>query len=92
MPLRKYEPVWMDLKKKKSCIVQVHRLIAPRVVKAVIKEKNMDVAFKMANDKDRLSLKIRRIELADKKHIRIEFRLVQRFGLVEIRQAEEIEL
>lgn len=89
-PQRKYEPVWNRLKLNGSIVLQVHRLIAARVVKAVIKEKNQDVSFKMANDKDKLYLAIGRIALSDGKHVRLELRLKQRFGLVDVEQ--EIDL
>lgn len=88
--MRKYEGIWHKLKHEYKCTLQVHKLIVARVVKAVIKEKDKDLAFKMANDKDKLYLAIKRIELADKKHVRIEFRLKQRYGLVPI--TEEISL
>lgn len=87
---RKYEPIWNNIKKDGSCNVQVHKLISGRTVKAVIKEKNQDLAFKMANDRDKLFLSIRRIKLADNKHIRIEFKLKQTYGLVDVKQ--EIDL
>jgi hypothetical protein len=83
---RRYEPIWERIKSQHFCAIEVHKLIVSRTVKAVIKEKDRDVAFKMANDKDKLFLAIKRIELADKKHIRIEFRLKQRYGLLPITQ------
>jgi hypothetical protein len=88
--LRKYETIWRELKIKQKCTVQVHKLIVSRVIKGVIKEKDLDVSYKMANDKDKLYLAIKRIPLADNKHVRIEFRLKQRYGLVTI--TEEISL
>jgi hypothetical protein len=73
---RKYQALWDRIKNSEShtCTVEVHRLIVARVVKAVIKEKDVDTVFKMANEKNPAQLAIKRIPLADKKHIRIEFR------------------
>jgi hypothetical protein len=56
------------------------------VVKAVIKEKNEDTAFKIANEISPLKLTIKRIALADKRHVRLEFKLKQRYGLVAIKK------
>lgn len=79
---RKYQAIWQRLKNSSTlaCTVEVHRLIVARVVKAVIKEKDMDVAFKLANEKSPLRLTVERIPLADKRHVRIEFKLKQRYG------------
>jgi hypothetical protein len=45
--MRQYEPVWNELKKKKIARVTAHRALHPRIVKAVIKEKWMDVGYKL---------------------------------------------
>lgn len=84
--MRKYQGIWERLKERNSCTVEVHRLIVARVVKAVIKEKNNDVAFKMANPLDKLYLSIRRIKLADGRNYRIEFKLKQRYGLDDVKK------
>jgi len=88
---RKYQPVWVRLKESKNhiCVVEVHRLIVARVVKAVIKEKDMDLAFKMANEHNPVRLAVRRIPLAGGKQVRIEFELKSR-GLDEIRKEPEL--
>jgi len=88
--MRKYQQIWEKLKDRYICNVEVHKLIAARVVKAVIKEKNNDVAFKLANSHDKLYLAIQRLRLADGKHIRIEFRLKKRYGLEDVQK--EIDL
>jgi hypothetical protein len=67
-------------------------LIVSRVVKAVIKEKDTDVAFKMANPLDKPYLSMQYDELVDGKTVLITFRLKQRYGLVSLKQPEEIEL
>lgn len=89
---RKYQELWDKIKSSEShtCTVEVHRLIVARVTKAVIKEKNQDTAFKMANEKNPVDLKIKRIKLADNKHFRIEFRLKPRYGLDDIRQEPDL--
>lgn len=90
---RKYQQIWQRLKSSKdlTCTVQVHRLIVARVVKAVIKEKDMDAAFKIANEKSPLRLAVERISLADGKHVRIEFKLKQRYGLVDVARELTVE-
>lgn len=89
--LRKYQQIWLKLKNSNNnvCTVEVHRLIVARVCKAVIKEKDMDVAFKMANEHNPVRLAIKRVPLADKKHVRIEFQLKSR-GLDNIRKEPEL--
>lgn len=82
--MRKYQKIWELLKDRKACCVEVHRLIAPRVVKAVIKEKDADKAFKLVNPLERPYLAIERIALVDGKHIRLQFTLKQRYGLADI--------
>jgi len=73
--------------------VQVNRLIAARVIKAVVKEKYMDTIYRMINPIDTPRLDIKQIPLSDKVHVRIEFRLRQRYGLVDIKTTiEEIQL
>ena len=77
---RKYFPVWKQLKQKKVCTVSAHPLLFKRIVKGVVKEKDRDSAFKVANDLDSLYLVIQRdIE----KHT-ITFKLKQRIGIADI--------
>lgn len=84
---RKYKPLWDKLRSSAThkCTVEVHRLIVARVVKAVIKEKDQDLGFKIANEKNPVRLAVRRLMLADKKHVRVEFELKPRYGLADIR-------
>jgi hypothetical protein len=48
--MRQYEPVWNELKKKKVARITAHRALHPRIIKAVIKEKWMDVGYKIEID------------------------------------------
>lgn len=92
---RKYQSVWEQLKTAvdKRCTVEVHELIVDRVCKAVVKEKDIDTAFKLANKDDPVQLRMWRSRVAAKpKHFRVEFRLKQRFGLSQIKKESEIEL
>lgn len=92
MPKRKYQEVWEKIKDsdEKKCSVQVHKAIVARTVKAVVKEKYNDAAFKLANPNDRLKLEVEKTLLVDKKHYRITFKLVAAYGLADI--TKEIEL
>jgi hypothetical protein len=44
---RKYYPIWERLKKEKQVSIAVPRPLHARVIKAVIKEKWMDVGYKI---------------------------------------------
>lgn len=77
---RKYHPIWLKLKQEKVCIVSAHPILFQRIIKGVINEKDKDLAFKVANDLDYLSLKI---DKDVKKHL-ITFRLRQRVGISDI--------
>jgi hypothetical protein len=44
--LRLYEPIWLSLKKHKTCTILVPTHLHARVIKAVIKEKWLDNTFK----------------------------------------------
>jgi hypothetical protein len=46
--MRKYEPIWHKLKKEKQVSITANRLVHPRIIKAVIKEKYEDIAYKLA--------------------------------------------
>ena len=91
---RKYQAIWERLKRSQACAVGVHKAIVARVIKAVIKEKYNDTAFRLANanSAELIRLRIKKIKLGDGKHTRVEFRLTQRFGLEDIKTIEEIEL
>ncbi len=44
--LRMYEPVWLTLKKHKTCTIAAPTAYHKRVIKAVIKEKWLDIDWK----------------------------------------------
>lgn len=90
--MRKYQKIWERLKDKRTCFVEVHKLISSRVVKAVIKEKDNDAAFKLANSLDKPVIAIKRILLVDRKTVRLEFTLKQRYGLVPLQSPEKVQL
>ena len=55
--MRQYEPIWHKLKslplseaKAKGVSVTANRRLHPRIIKAVIKEKWSDLAYKVATD------------------------------------------
>ena len=52
--LRQYEPAWLAIKQnpnpptgKFSCELSAHKAHHPRIIKAVVKEKDMDVGYKL---------------------------------------------
>lgn len=51
--MRKYQPIWNRLRDDKKVAVKVLPTATRRVVKAVIKEKDMDTVFKLENSNDR---------------------------------------
>lgn len=70
-PLRKYEPIWLQLKatgKVKVACAAEHRA---RIRKAVYKEKDLDVAYKVQADLEKKSM---RLEVTFKGNT-VEFRL-----------------
>jgi hypothetical protein len=48
--MRQYEPVWLELKRKRTARVTAVRNLHPRIIKAVTKEKWKDLAFKVELD------------------------------------------
>ncbi len=90
MQKRKYQEIWEQLKQHSKCSVQVHRAVVARIVKAVIKEKFNDEAFRLANPHDNFRLGKKITILADKKHARIDFILKGTFGLTDLKS--EIDL
>lgn len=44
--MRKYQPIWEQIKQKGSCKVAVPKPLHRRVIRGVIKEKDEDIAFK----------------------------------------------
>lgn len=78
----KYLPIWEKIKRTKNCTIEVEPKLAPRVKKAVIKEKHKDLGFKVLNDNDYLFLNIS----YDPAKKRMKFVLKQRIGLEEVRR------
>ena len=48
--MREYQPIWEKLKRDKVAQVTANRLLHPRIIKAVKKEKWMDIGFKISID------------------------------------------
>lgn len=49
---RKYEAAWKKLKEKNIIKIAAHPAVHARILKAVIKEKDMDVVYKMQMAED----------------------------------------
>ena len=45
--MRKYEPIWIKLKKEGSASIAAHPLLHARIIKAVTKEKWKDDGYKL---------------------------------------------
>lgn len=45
--MREYEPIWIALKQHGKVSLTANRLLHPRIIKAVTKEKWQDLAFKL---------------------------------------------
>ena len=73
-----YYPIWQRIKNRDVCEIMVARSQdAARIRKAVIKEKNMDLAFKIMNDIDPHRLHI----TYDEKVGKMTFVLKQQLGI-----------
>lgn len=77
----KYRPIWIKIKKTGKATVSAHPLLFRRICKAVIKQKDLDLAFKVANDFDSFKLHIHR----DVEKHQITFVLKQRIGIEDIK-------
>ena len=44
--MRLYEPIWQELKQKGTAKLTANRVLHRRIIKAVIKEKWLDIAYK----------------------------------------------
>lgn len=77
----KYRPIWDRIKKNGKATVSAHPLLFRRICKAVIKQKDLDLAFKVANDFDNFKLQIHRD--ADKHQI--TFVLKQKIGIEDMK-------
>ena len=79
---RAYAPIWKALRKKKTVTVAVlDPIFLSRLKRAVSKEKDEDVGFKLLNDIEKPRLKYEWNE--EKGELKIS--LVSRVGLVEIK-------
>jgi hypothetical protein len=45
--MRQYEPVWIEIKLQGICKISAHRAFHKRIIKAVVKEKDLDLGFKL---------------------------------------------
>lgn len=45
--MRQYEPIWNQIKLNGFCDVSTHRAYHARIIKAVTKEKDMDLGYKL---------------------------------------------
>jgi len=45
--MRQYEPVWLEIKLNGFCNISAHRAYHKRIVKAITKEKDMDLGYKL---------------------------------------------
>jgi len=50
--MRKYEPIWVALKASGTCTITAPKHLHRRVIKAVIKEKDMDTLYKFQHAED----------------------------------------
>lgn len=47
MSMRQYQPIWERLKVHKVAALEAHPQLHKRIIKAVIKEKYMDITYKL---------------------------------------------
>jgi hypothetical protein len=45
--VRQYEPIWIQIKQNLKCEISAHKAHHRRIVKAVTKEKDMDLGYKL---------------------------------------------
>jgi hypothetical protein len=45
--MRQYEPVWIEVKINGYCEISAHRAYHRRIIKAVTKEKDLDLGYKL---------------------------------------------
>lgn len=50
--MRKYQPAWEKLKAEKIVKIAAHPLVHARILKAIIKEKDIDLVFKLTMAED----------------------------------------
>lgn len=57
--MRKYQPIWETLKKTLEekgigvCSIAAHKALHPRIIKAVSREKNIDIGYKLLSTEKR---------------------------------------
>lgn len=84
-PIRRtYQDLWETIREKRHALVEVHPARIDRVVKAVMKEKSQDYAFKLLNTHDSFRLEI----IRDRSKGVIEFKLKAKYGLEDIVKVE----
>ena len=76
---RKYQTVWEKIKLNGHITLEVAPIFVARVKKAVIKEKDMDLGFKLMNEHDIFRLN----SFYDKTKMQLKFVLKQRAGIEE---------
>ena len=45
--MRQYEPVWLEIKLNGYCSISAHRVYHRRIIKAITKEKDKDLGYKL---------------------------------------------
>ena len=45
--MRQYTPIWNQIKTESHCEISAHRVYHRRIIKAVTKEKDMDLGYKL---------------------------------------------
>jgi len=81
-PTRLYQEIWDNVKKNGTCTVEVLPCFQARVKKAVFKEKNNDLGFKVLNHHDHFYLKVDNPVVNGKTYTgRLKFTLKQSLGL-----------
>lgn len=75
--MRQYQEIWERLKRDKKVTLSVHPQLVRRVKKAVMKEKEKDLGFKVLNDHDFFRLEIEYFPELEK----LKFILKQKFGI-----------
>lgn len=83
-PLRVYEQVWKNLKVPPHiCILEVvDEEFVPRIKRMVMKEKDMDLGFKVINEVEKFRLKFSWC----KERMQLTVELTAKYGVVEIKR------
>lgn len=83
--MRKYSPIWKQLKEKQHCAITAPAPLHPRIIKAVTAEKYRDIAYKllMAEERKRVTVE----HLVDGSRIRFFLRvysILEGIGMLEL--------